>query len=155
MSYANAIKGKIALGRKQIPEYADDDFWRDTLEDLIGVRSLSGFTDEKKLGRVVDFLASKGAVFTKPAGAGKYRAKAAQRRTDFYAIPDGPNARQKRYICALWKELGYDMTALDTRVKRQIGVDAFRWVDDVAFLQTLGKDLANRVKRKKAKDQAA
>ena len=156
MSLANTLKGKIAMGRKQIPTYDDDKFWRDNLEKLTGLRSLSGCEDTKLLGSVVDFLASKGAVFASAKGAqGKpYKAKACQRRSEWYEIPDGPLAEQKRRICALWKGLGYDLTKIDTRVQKQNGTETLRWCKDAAFLRTFLQDLTNRMKRKKAKDAA-
>ena len=151
MSHANAMKGKIAMGRGQIPTYHDDKFWRDTLEDLVGLRSLSGCTDEKLLARVIDFLASKGAVFTSAAKLGKFKAKASQRRSDFYYIPDGPHATQKRHIAAMWRECGYPREKIDGRVKKQFKVETFLWLNDPDSLQKLGKDLAGRLARKKAK----
>ena len=153
MSYANAMKAKIALGRKQL--CLDEETYRAMLEEVIGVQSISGGkVTEKQLARVIDHLASKGAVFTSGSGGKPYKAKAAQRRSDFYEIPDGPLAAQKRKICALWQALGYDMTSLDTRTRRQCGVEAFRWVSDPDFLQTLGRDLEKRLSRKKAKEAA-
>lgn len=155
MSHTNAMKAKIAMGRKQLG--LDEDTYRAMLEAVTGHTSTKECSDGQ-LARVIDHLANKGAVFTsgtgKPRDAGEYKAKAAQRRSDFYEIPDGPHAAQKRKLCALWKELGYDMTSLDTRVKRQCGIDAFRWCNDPDFLQTLGRDLEKRLKRKREKDGA-
>lgn len=151
MSHANAMKAKIAMGRKQLG--LDDETYRAMLENITGKRSASQ-CNIVQLARVIDHMASKGAVFTSAKPKGEYKAKAAQRRSDFYEIPDSPNARQKRHICAMWRELGYDMTSLDARVKRQFGVDAFRWMNDPAQLQILGKDLAKRLAGKKKKSAA-
>ena len=107
-----------------------------------------------ELSRVIDHLASKGAVFTSAARKGQYKAKAAQRRSDFYEIPDGPSAKQMRHIAALWRDLGYPMEKIDTRVKKQFGVEAFRWLTDPAKLQILGKDLAKRLADKQKKEAA-
>jgi hypothetical protein len=155
MDHKKAMLAKVNIGRGQLPEYGDEDTWRDMLENIGGNRRSSQMS-EAQLARVIHFMAERGAVFTsrKQAGAaGKnaaYKAKAAQRRSDFYEIPDGPYAPQMRKIAALWQELGYAMTSLDARVKRQFGVDAFRWLRDPAKLQTLGRDLEKRLARKKA-----
>ncbi len=76
------------------------------------------------------------------AGGGARSAK------PFIEIPDGPLARQKRYILALWDKLGYKQSGLDLRCKKQFGVDRFVWLHDGKALETLAKDLNNRCKKK-------
>lgn len=109
----------------------------------------------KALAQLVDHLAGLGAEFTSGAATPKakpgYQARPAQRRSDFYEIPDGPRARVKRYIAAMWRELGYDMVSLDTRTKREFEVEAFRWLEDEKALHRLVTDLEKRLK---AKDRA-
>ncbi len=62
-------------------------------------------------------------------------------------IPNGPLARQKRYIVILWLLLGYEPKTLDSRVSKQFGVDKFAWLSDPAALATLAKDLWSRCRR--------
>lgn len=153
------LNKKIRWGKTQVPGFADEEAWRAMLESVGGVRSL-GNMSTVGMARVVDHLAQEyGIEFSRARGRQSdgrpYKAKAAQRRSDFYEIPDGPHAKQKRAICAMWKKLGYDMLSLDTRVKRQCGVEAFLWCNDPDFLQTLGRDLEKRLKRKREKEAAA
>ena len=155
MSYKGAMIGKTEIARKQLG--LDDAAFREIVFSVTGQSSRADCT-EAQLSRLIDHLARCGAVFTssqRRAGGKDFKARAAQRRSDFYEIPDGPYARQKRYICAMWRDLGYDMLSLDTRVKRQLGIDAFRWCNDPDFLQTLGKDLAKRLSHKEKKAAAA
>lgn len=149
------MKGKVQIGRAQIPAFKDEETWRGFLERTVQKRSV-GAMNLFELARVVDALAQEGAVFTtgQTVSDKTYKAKAAGRRSEFYEIPDGPHAPLKRKICAMWKELGYDMTSLDTRAKRQCGVEAFRWVQDGEFLQVLARDLTVRLRRKEAKQAA-
>ena len=156
MSYKRAMIGKIEIGRNQLGMSRDD--MQARLEEVTGKTSRAACS-ESELAKFIDYLAQCGAVFTsskskRPADK-TFKAKAAQRRSDFYEIPDGPHARQKRYICAMWKDLGYDMTSLDTRTERQLGIKFFRWCNDPAFLQTLGKDLEKRLARKKKRESEA
>ncbi len=67
---------------------------------------------------------------------------------EFYRIIEGTaNWRQKRHVAAMWIELGFKASGLDTRAQKQFGKDDFTRLsaDD---LQTLGRDLAKRLRRK-------
>lgn len=139
---------KIEIGKKQLG--LDEDTYREMLANITGKTSRTACTD-KDLDKVIAHLVERGVVFT--AKNKPVKKKGPTRKSTFYEIPDGPNAKIKRFICAMWNELGYDMTALDTRAKRQAGVDSFLWCNDMAFLQTLSKDLTTRLKKKKAKAQ--
>lgn len=157
MSNRNAMLAKIAWGRKQMRYMDEDEPWRNMLAQVTGERRASKMSD-KQLARVIDHMARCGVVFTsaKSKSTGKpYKFKAAQRRSDFYEIPDGPYARQKRLICAMWNKLGYDMTSLDTRIKRQCGLESFHFCNDPDYLQTLGRDLEKRLYRKQKKEDGA
>ena len=155
MQNLNSMKAKIAIGRKQLG--LDEDTYRLMLAEVVGCTSTKNCT-EAQLARVLGHLASKGAVFAsaKPKASKKaYMAKSPAIRSDFYTIPDcQQHADLKRKICAMWAELGYDMTSLDTRCKRQCGVEMFLWAKDLRFLQCLAKDLHVRLARKckKAKE---
>ncbi len=156
MSHRNAMLGKVALGRKQIPAFSDEETWRTMLEEIGGSRSAAAMNDTQ-LARVIDHLAARGAVFTKGASSsGPYTAGAAGRRSDFYEIPEGtPHAPLKRKILKLWKLLGYDVKKIDTRIKRQYGVETLRWCHDWNALSTIAKDLEKRLARKEKKEAAA
>ena len=152
MNHTRAMIGKIKIGQEQLG--LDDATYRAMLLEFTGHDS-STKCNQVELGRVIDHMANRGAVFTRKGKSGKeYKTGAAGRRSDFYPIPDGPNARQKRHIAAIWRDLGYDMLKLDTRVQKQFGVERFLWLQDPAALQTLGKDIAKRLARKQRKGQA-
>ena len=66
-----------------------------------------------------------------------------------------PHAREKRAILAIWRKLGYSMTSLDTRVKREFGAEIFVWLQDGAAVSRLLTDLQRREKafeRRQKKD---
>jgi len=149
----HGLNKKIRWGRTQIPAFGDEETWRDMLESVGGSRSL-GDMNARNMAKVVDHMAREyklefSSVKNKRPAEKPYKAKAAGRRSDFYEIPDGtPRAEQKRVICSLWQRLGYDMTSLDTRVKRQFGVDVLLWLHDENALNTLIRDLNGRLARK-------
>ena len=58
------------------------------------------------------------------------------------------HTRQKRWILAMWTALGWPVSALDARCRRQFGVESFGWLRDQRQLQVLAKDLWNRCARK-------
>ena len=67
---------------------------------------------------------------------------------NFYRIIEGtPNWRQKRHIAAMWVELGYRASGLDTRARQQFGASDFTRLTG-EDLQTLGRDLAKRLARR-------
>ncbi|MGE4552851.1 MAG: phage protein GemA/Gp16 family protein [Desulfovibrionaceae bacterium] len=139
-----ALLGKVHIGRKQLG--LDGGAWRGLLAELFGVASSADLTDAELI-RLVDHLAGLGAVFESKGHPRKkpgYQARAAGRRSDFYEIPDGPSAPMQRKVAALWRSLGYDMTSLDTRVRREFGVDALRWLTDRKDLRRLIVDLERR-----------
>ena len=158
-----SLLAKIHIAKKQLG--LDDDAYRSILARF-RVES-SKDLDAKGLAQLVDHMARLGAEFTsatpkakpgaKPGAKSEYQARPAQRRSEFYEIPDGPRAKVKRYIAAMWRELGYDMVSLDTRTKREFAVDAFRWLEDEAALHRLVTDLEKRLKAKakgRTKDEA-
>ena len=66
---------------------------------------------------------------------------------DFYRIIKGtPDWRQKRHIAAMWVELGYKASGLDTRARKQFGAADFTRLNP-EDLQVLGRDLAHRLGR--------
>lgn len=151
-----ALLGKSSIGVKQLG--IDADTLQEMLHHLFGKISRADLT-VPELVRLCDLLAQRGAMFTSSASAPKpgkpYKAKAAGRRSDWYEIPDGPLAPLKRLIAATWRDLGYDMTSLDTRVQRSFSVEAFRWLNDEGHLRTLAADLDKRLQAKRARDRKA
>lgn len=154
-AHRKALLGKSSIGVKQLG--IDADTLCAMLRNLFGKESRAELT-APELVRLCDHLAQRGARFTSGAAPreGKpYKAKAAGRRSDWYEIPEGPQAARKRRIAAMWRELGYDMTSLDTRVQRAFGVEAFRWLDDEGNLRTLARDLETRLDAKERRDRKA
>lgn len=148
------LNRKIRWARAQVPGFKDEEAFRAMLEEIGGERSLADMS-RTGMARVVDHFAREYKIEFEHVNKKKpYQARAAGRRTDFYEIPDGPSAPQMRKILMLWKSLGYSMTAIDTRVKAQFGVEAFRWLTDPAMLDTLARDLNKRLGRKEKKAAA-
>lgn len=149
-----AMLAKTAIAVKQLG--LDDETFRAMLRNLFGRESRKELNDHE-LALLCDHLATLGASFTAkdtPREGKPFRRKAAGRRSDWYEIPEGPLAPLKRKIAAMWRELGYDMTSLDTRVRRSFGVDAFRWLEDERHLRTLLADLETRLHAQRRKGQA-
>lgn len=154
-AHRKALLGKAAIGVKQLG--IDADTLREMLRNLFGRESRAELT-APQLVLLCDHLAQRGARFTSGAAPreGKpYKVKAAGRRSDWYEIPEGPQAARKRGIAAMWRRLGYDMTSLDTRVQRAFGVEAFRWLDDEGNLRTLARDLEARLRAREQREQDA
>ncbi|ADK84970.1 conserved hypothetical protein [Desulfarculus baarsii DSM 2075] len=134
----NAMLAKIHIGRKTMGW--DEDAYRDVLRGRYGVDSAAKLKPAD-LADMCAYLAGQGVSF-KPAAKAKEKAR-------WYAIPDRtPHCQQKRYIAALWRALGWKASGLDTRCKKQFGVDKFLWLHDQDKLQILAKDLHNRCKKR-------
>jgi len=135
---------KIHIGRKQLG-MSDADY-RALLHTLFGKDSAGELTTAQRW-KLIQHMEKLGAAFSRQ---GRPRSKPRPEiRADYYEIPDHvPHARQKRYICALWARLGFKLSGLDARARKQCGVDRFLWVDDQAFLQTLAKDMTKRCKKR-------
>ena len=133
-----AMLAKVHIGKKDLGW--DQDTYCQVLVGRFGVQSAADLSADQ-LAELCDYLKSQGVNF-RPRDKKKDRQR-------FYPIPDKtPYARQKRYIAALWNKLGYDMDKLDTRVKKQFGVDKLIWLHDQDALQTLAKDLYTRCGRR-------
>ncbi len=141
------LYGKIEIGRNQLPEMADDDYFREWLHNTFGKRSRTELSISE-LSRIVAHFTESGAVFTSKKAAPKKRTnnkKTPQARPDWIEVPETvPHAKLKREICAIWRKLGYSMTSLETRVKRQFGKPTIMWVHDRAELSRLLSDLQKR-----------
>lgn len=140
---------KIEIGRDQLPEMDDDEYFRDWLEKHFGERSRTQLSGPQ-LARVLDMFVGLGAVFTSKKAAPKERTnnkKTPHARPDWIEVPENvPFAKEKREICAIWRKLGYSLTSLETRIKRQFGQPTIMWVHDKAKLSILLSDLQKREK---------
>jgi phage gp16-like protein len=128
---------------------------RGILEAATGHRSAKDCSTAELAG-VLNRLAARGWKPKARAPRPQEKERPGPKREDYYHIDKGdPNASQKRLIAALWcKELGWPASALDARCERQFGVSRFAWLHSQEALQTLGKDLVNRVARKRQREQA-
>ncbi|MFV0420855.1 regulatory protein GemA [Oleidesulfovibrio sp.] len=136
---------KIHIGKKQLGLDKDDVAYRAMLKNMFGVSS-SADLDDRQRYRLICHLKELGANFS---SKGKTYPKQPRRNSgDFYVIPDNvPYASQKRYILVLWKALGWSLKGIDTRMRKQFGLDSLVWVQDQAQLQTITKDLQNRCRK--------
>lgn len=127
---------KIQIAKKQLG--MEDEDYRAALDEFYGKSSCTKLS-LKELADFIKHLEGCGAVFT---SKGK---KSPTPSPDFYEIPEGtPYAEQKRWIAVLWNALGWKMSGIDARCKKQFRVDKFVWVNDQMQLQTLAKDLIGR-----------
>ena len=134
------LYAKIAIARKQLP-YLDEETYRELLRREFGRESAKDLS-WYQLDRLVHILAGLGASFESPGGSRRVTAKA---RPDWITVPDdAPHASLKRQILAIWKKLGYSMTSLETRIRRQFGTHTFAWVHDREQLTALLTDLQKR-----------
>jgi len=68
-------------------------------------------------------------------------------RPDWIEITDSmPYAAEKRQILTIWRKLGYSMSSLDTRCKREFNVPLFVWMQDGEQICRLLSDLQRREK---------
>lgn len=75
--------------------------------------------------------------------------KHAPRRSDYIRVPrNAPHAPFKRKILVMWKAMGWTIGGLETRCKKQFGVDAFLWVTNLEQLNILARDLNGRLRAK-------
>jgi hypothetical protein len=131
---------KIHIGKKALGW--DEDTYRLVLHSRYGVES-AGKLKDSDLADLCEHFRSQGVAYKRP------KRQPRRDRRHFYRIPDKtPYCDQKRYICALWAKLGYDLDKLDTRVRKQFDVAKLVWLHDQTALQTLAKDLYTRCKRR-------
>lgn len=133
------LYAKIAYARKQLP-HMDEEAYREMLQENFGVRSGAAL-DMRQLTLLLRMLAEMGAVFTTGDKPAKVKPHA---RSDFYHVADDEFGPIKRKICAIWKRLGYDMASLNTRCKKEFGVESFAWLRDRDKLRRLVLDLEAR-----------
>lgn len=122
-----------AAKKKACLEDAD---YRAVLLEVVGVESAADCDDRQLIKLADHFRSFSGAAPKKNTG------------DDFYRIIEGtPNWKQKRHIAAMWVELGYKASGLDTRAQTQFKVSDFARLSGDQ-LQILGRDLAKRLARR-------
>lgn len=128
---------KIHIAKKELG--LTDEAYRDMLHLHFQVDSAKDLL----LKQVVVLLNLFRARGWKPKANVKAGRKSTAKSGNFKEIT-GPNARQKRYILALWNALGYDVAKLDARCQKQFGVARFEWLKDDHALFVLVTDLRTR-----------
>ena len=136
---------KIEVARKQLPAM-DEVAFRSLLRAEFGVESRKDMT-VNQLSRLVHYFTSNLGVKYKAPAKSRNNRVTPHGRPDFIEITDSmPFAAQKRQILAIWRKLGYSMSSLDTRVKREFGTDCFVWLQDGEKIKALLTDLQHREK---------
>lgn len=134
---------KVHCARRDL--VMDDATYRTILGRLFGVES-SKDLNVHQLATLLNHFVSLGWQGPTPPAA---RPRKPAGNKNFVEIPDSdPNAAIKRRILAMWNELGWKMSGIHARCKKQFGVESFLWLKDMDHLQTLSKDLENRIRRK-------
>jgi len=134
---SRADLAKIHIAKKELG--LTDEMYRDLLYFQFSKSSSKDLTT-KEVGKLL-------AIFRAKGWKCKYNVKKGRKGTtksaNFKEIT-GPNAQQKRYILALWNNLGYDVAKLDARCKKQFGVERFEWLNEEHDLFVLVTDLRQR-----------
>lgn len=128
---------KIHIAKKELG--LTDDAYRDMLRLHFGCESSKDLMP-RQVTVLLNKFRSKG---WKPKFRVKKGRKSSAKSGNFKKIT-GPDAQQKKYILALWNNLGYDVAKLDARCKKQFGVDRFEWLKDPHDLFVLVTDLRQR-----------
>ena len=134
---SRADLAKIHIAKKELG--LTDEAYRDLLHLHFQVASAKDLLPKQ----VVVLLNNFRARGWKPKANVKNGRKTTAKSANFKEIT-GPNARQKKYILALWNALGYDVAKLDARCKKQFGVDRFEWLQEDHHLFVLVTDLRQR-----------
>lgn len=139
------LLAKVHCAKKDLA--MDDATYRTILARLFGVESSKGLNVIQLAILVNHFISSGWKGPTPPAA----RPRKPAGNKNFIEIPDSdPNAAIKRRILAMWRELGWKVSGIHARCKKQFGVESFLWLKDMNHLQTLSKDLETRCRRKEA-----
>lgn len=138
---SSADLAKIHIAKKELG-LTDEAYW-----DMLHLHFQVNSAKDLKPQQVVVLLNKFRAKGWKPKKSAVVKhGRSGQRRKDdnFIEIKPGPNAKQKRYILALWNSLGYDVAKLHARCKKQFNVERFEWLDDDHDLFVLVTDLRQR-----------
>lgn len=140
---------KAAIARKQIG--IDDEAYKTLLRRRYDVTS-STKLNAKQLSDLIDlYIRDYGWQPTKPKTKKPSKAQqtGAGYQGEFVEISDkDPLARQKRYALALAKLLGWKLSGLNTRCKKQFTVERFEWITVQAHMQVLISDMQTRCKKR-------
>lgn len=134
---------KIHIAKKELG--LTDQSYRDIIAVNFGGKSSAKELSAQERASLLALFAARG--WKKKSGKPVKHGRTATSRKDdnFLRIsPTDPDARQKRYILAMWNALGYDVAKLHARCKKQFGVDRFEWLDDGHALHVLIVDLQQR-----------
>jgi len=140
MTPSNSALARIHIAKKELA--LTEESYRDILRLNFQVESAKDLTEQQAMA-LIGLFKAKGWT-PKPAGKSQKMKTGEQ----FIEIKPGPAARQQRKVLALWHELGYDMTKLQARVKKQFGIDRFEWMEDREALHVLITDLEHRLKNR-------
>lgn len=131
----------IHVGKKKA--CLTDADYRAVLLTVVGVES-AGDCSPRQLKKLADHFKSFGQA-----------APVKNADDNYYHIIKGIQSwKQKRHVAAMWVELGYKASSLDTRAKKQFGKDDFISLS-AEDLQTLGRDLAGRLARRRRGGKSA
>ncbi|KIX15026.1 phage protein GemA/Gp16 family protein [Dethiosulfatarculus sandiegensis] len=132
-----ALLAKVHIGKKSLC-WSDDEY-RDILRARYGRDSASKLSNAQLFDLCAHF-ARHGV---------DYKGKKKSKKGAYYNIPETtPYYHQKLYILALWNKLGWKISGIDLRCKKQFGVDKLTWLNDQYSLQTLAKDLYSRCQKR-------
>ncbi|WP_415714437.1 phage protein GemA/Gp16 family protein [Maridesulfovibrio sp.] len=153
MAKYNPKKGliqKAAIARQQIG--IDDVAYRMLLERRYGVTSSKDLNIKQLHDLIHNVYIGEYGWEPKPSKNKKptpTQKKGKGYQGEFVEInPKDPLAKQKRYALALAALLGWKLSGLDTRCKRQFGVEKFIWITKQSHMQTLIKDMQVRCKKR-------
>lgn len=133
---------KIHIAKKELG--LTDEQYRDILFlHFEGATSAKDLNDRQALALINKFRA-KGWKPKQQATVKKGRTGTKRVNDNYRAIKNGPFAKMQRKVLALWATLGYDVSLLDARCKKQFGVERIEWVQDYDHLRVLILDLTSR-----------
>lgn len=139
------LLARVHIAKKELG-ICDEDY-RAILAERFDVGSAADLT-VPQLSQLVEHFRALGWKASATKKPRKQDAKPGSGSREFVRIDDAdPQARQKRYILALAKKLGWSLSGLQKRIQKQFGVARIEWLHDQASLQVLTKDLYNRCLR--------
>ncbi len=148
MAKYNPKKGliqKAAIARRQLG--IDDEAYRILLVSRYNVNSSTQLNVKQLTDLIHLYTKTYGwkAEPSKPKNPTSTQKKGKGYQGEFVEISDkDPLAKQKRYALALAKLLGWKLSGLNTRCKKQFEVERFEWISQQKHMQTLIKDMQQR-----------
>lgn len=143
------LRTKAAIARKQLG--IDEEAYRILLYNRFNVES-STKLDIEQLSDLIQLYIEKYGWEPLPAKTKKptkMQQKGKGYQGEFVEISDHvPLAGQKKYALVLAKKLGWKLSGIDTRCKKQFGVERLVWIKRQRHMQVLIKDMQNRCKKR-------